>query len=146
VISPRILHKIEHISTLWKDMIMLYKNFTAITTNRPRKIPRNSQHYCCPSATKNQDSTPPNSPRRTNNQMKLQHNYKIENKITLNFLFTPSFFPPIFQWRLAQTQKRSKGWSGCTLERWNGGVAARVWMWRRGGCLERMGGGGGCKG
>jgi hypothetical protein len=97
-------------------------NFTVITANRPCKNPRNSQHYCCPPATKNQDSTPPNSPRKTDNQMKLQRNYKIENKITLNSFFTPFFFlPPMLQRRLAQTQNRSKGGGGCTLERWNGG-------------------------
>jgi hypothetical protein len=65
-------------------------NFTVITANRLCKNSRNSQHYCCPPANKNQDITPPNSPRRTGNQMKLQHNYKIENKITL----TPS--SPLF--------------------------------------------------
>jgi hypothetical protein len=72
-------------------MIMLYMNFTAITSNCPRKNPRNSRHYYCPPATKNQDSSPAKSSRETDIPTKLQHNYKIGNKITLSsFLSLPS--------------------------------------------------------
>jgi hypothetical protein len=39
----------------------------AIIANWPQKKPKNSQHYCCPPTTKNQASTPANSPRRIDN-------------------------------------------------------------------------------
>jgi hypothetical protein len=121
-------------------MIMLYKNFTAIIANRPRKNHRNSQHYCCPPATKNQNSTPPNSHRKTDNQMKLQHNYKIENKITLNSFFTTSFFlPPISNGDLHKPKRDPRE---RVTAPWRGGMGG--WQlgfeWGGGGSsLERMG-------
>jgi hypothetical protein len=64
----------------------------------------------------------------------------IRRSTTLNSFFTPSFFlPPIFQWRFAPTQKRSKGGSGCTLEGWNGGWWLGFGWGGGGGWLERMG-------
>jgi hypothetical protein len=57
------------------------------------------------------------------NQMKLQHKYKIEHKITLNSAFTPFFFlPPILQLKDCTNSKEIQEERGCTLEGRNWGA------------------------
>jgi hypothetical protein len=74
-------------------MIKLYMNFTVITTNCPLKNPRNYQHYYCPPTTQNQDNTTTNSPRRTDNQIKLQHKYKNKTQDHIEFFLHPFILP-----------------------------------------------------
>jgi hypothetical protein len=69
--------------------------------------------------------------------MKPQHNYKIENKITLNSFFTPSFFlPPILQWIFVQTKREPRERVAAP---WRSGMGA-AWVWMGRGLLEGEGG------
>jgi hypothetical protein len=96
----------------------------------PRKNPRNSRHYCCPPATKNQDSTPAKSSRETDNSTKLQHNYKIENKITLTSFFSlPSSFHQSTNGALHQPKERPRGQAAAL---WRRGREARLGFWGKG--------------
>jgi hypothetical protein len=74
--------------------------------------------------------------------MKLQHNYKIENKITLNYLFTlPSSSHQSPNGDLHK-QNENQGREWCTLEEWNG-EGLGFWM-GRGAAWGGWGKGGGC--
>jgi hypothetical protein len=87
--------------------------------------------------------------------MKLQHNYKIENKITLNSFFTHSFFLPTnLPMETCTNPKEIQGreWLHLVEVEWGGGFGLDVEEGRLfgedGGRLQRVrqGEGVGCKG